>query len=352
MVKSRSKWRIILTIATFALLAGLIYALRKDIGGVFENLGKVNAIALFLIIPAQLLNYDSYARLYRSLLATLGRKVGYWPMYRFVLELNFVNHILPSAGVSGISYFSVRAQSVGVKTSESTLIQITKMFMLYASYQPLLILGLVLLAARGHVNNFIMLIASVLITLVVVGTLLVVYVIEDRKRIRSFLAIITKSINWIIHRFRRNHPETLNVAKAQQTFDELHDNYQTLKTNWRQLKKPFLYTMMANATEIATLYVVFIAFGHFVNIGAVILAYAVANFAGLLSVLPSGIGVYESLMIAVLAVTGIPKELSIPVTIMYRVLSMFVQLTPGYYFYQKAVKVGLSAPDHEARADS
>jgi uncharacterized protein (TIRG00374 family) len=88
--------------------------------------------------------------------------------------------------------------------------------------------------------------------------------------------------------------------------------------------------------------VVYIAFGHFVNVGAVILAYAVANFAGLISVLPAGVGVFEGLMTAILTATGIPAGLSIPVTIMYRITSMFVQLVPGYIFYQKAVKDGIT----------
>jgi uncharacterized membrane protein YbhN (UPF0104 family) len=87
--------------------------------------------------------------------------------------------------------------------------------------------------------------------------------------------------------------------------------------------------------------VVYVAFGRLVNVGAVILAYAVANFAGLISVLPAGIGIYEGLMTAVLVATGISAGLSIPVTIMYRVLNMAIQLTPGYYFYQKALRTGL-----------
>lgn len=124
-------------------------------------------------------------------------------------------------------------------------------------------------------------------------------------------------------------------------FGELHDNYQLLKENWRELKVPFLYLMMANITEVAAVYVVYVAFGRLVNVGAVILAYAVANFAGLISVLPAGIGIYEGLMTAVLAATGIPAGLSIPVTIMYRVLNMAIQLTPGYYFYQRALRGGL-----------
>ena len=90
-----------------------------------------------------------------------------------------------------------------------------------------------------------------------------------------------------------------------------------------------------NLTEVMAVYVVYIAFGKFVNFGAVILAYAIANAAGLISVLPGGVGVYEALMTAVLASTGVPAGVSLPVTVMYRVLNTLLQLPPGYYLYQR-----------------
>jgi uncharacterized protein (TIRG00374 family) len=337
----RSKWRLILTIATFIALAILIYSLRKQIGGVITNLGRVNTLALLLIIPCEFLNYDAYARLYRSLFATLGKRVRYWPMFKVTLELNFVNHILPSGGLSGISYFNVRTRAEGISAATSTLAQVTKLFLLFTSFQPLLILGVFLLALRGHTNNLIMVIVSSIITLLIVGTFIGLYIIESRSRINSFLTAITKILNSLIHLIRPKYPETINILSAQKAFNELHDNYEIFKKNLPALKMPFIYMLIANATEVAALYVVYIAFGEFVNVGAVILAYSVANFAGLISVLPAGIGIYEGLMTAVLVATGIPAELSIPVTLMYRVINMFIQLTPGYYFYQKAVREGL-----------
>lgn len=340
----KSKWRLFLTIATFIALAILVYSLRRQIVDVIKNLGQVNTLALLLILPCELANYDAYARLYVHLFATLGKKVRYWPMFRLNLELNFVNHLLPSGGISGISYFSVRARSEGISAATSTLAQVTKLFLLYASFQPLLIVGVFLLALRGHTNNLILVIATSLITMLIIGTFIVVYIVESRSRIRATLTFLTKAINRIIHLVRPHYPETINISSAQTVFDELHENYQIFKRNLPALKKPFLYMLIANITEVAAVYVVYIAFGEFVNVGAVILAYAVANFAGLISVLPAGIGVYEGLMTAVLAATGIPAELSIPVTIMYRVVNMFIQLTPGYYFYQKAVGQGLSKP--------
>jgi uncharacterized protein (TIRG00374 family) len=340
----RSRWRLILTLITVITLGILIYGLRKDVGGVIENLYKVNAVWLLLLIPIEALNYDVYARMYVKLFKILGNDVRYKDMYKLNLELNFVNHILPSGGISGISYFTVRMRAFGVSGPKATLSQLMKLLLLYVSFQPLLVIGVFLLALRGHVNNLILVVATSLITLLIIGTFAFVYMIESRTRINSFLTAVTRVLNKLLGFFRRNQ-ETINIAGAQTAFNELHDNYKLFKESWRDLKAPLLLMMLANITEIAAIYTVYLAFGRLVNVGAVILAYAVDNFAGLISVLPAGIGIYEGLMTGVLAATGIPAALSIPVTLMYRVLNMSVQLIPGYYFYQKAVRTGLDRPD-------
>ena len=345
--QKKACWRLIITVVTLAAMALLIYGLRDEITEVLNNLGKVNVLALLLLIPLQLLNLDAYVRLYRNLFKILDRPADYWPMFKVTNELNFVNQILPSGGVSGISYFSIRMRSLGISGAQATLAQVMKLILLFVSFQPLLILGVLLLAARGHAGSFVMLIAGILIALLVVGTILGLYVIESRQRISSTSLFLTRAINGLIHFFRRSSSETISLTGAEKAVVDLHDNYVVLKKNWRLLKWPFIHTMTANATEIAKLYVVYLAFGELVNVGAVILAYAVANFAGLISVLPAGIGIYEVLMTGVLAATGISASLSIPVTLMYRVLSMTMVLVPGYFFYHKAIREGLGprAPD-------
>jgi len=259
-----------------------------------------------------------------------------------------MNHILPSGGVSGIGYFNIRMRGLGVSSAKASLSQVVKMFLLYASFLPILIFGLFALAIRGHANNLVIMVATALITLLLVGSLAAIYIVESETRINNAATAITHFLNSVIHLFRRKNPETITVERVQTTFAELHKDYELLKTRWQDLKKPFMYMFFANLTELGALYSVYIAFGQYVNVGAVILAYAVANFAGLISVLPAGIGIYEALMTAVLAATGIPAELSIPVTIMYRVINMTIQIIPGYVLYQNALNSGLGTkPVHE-----
>jgi uncharacterized membrane protein YbhN (UPF0104 family) len=54
-------------------------------------------------------------------------------------------------------------------------------------------------------------------------------------------------------------------------------------------------------------------------------------------VLPGGVGIYEALMVAVMATAGISAAVSIPVIVMYRVVNTLIQVPPGYYFYQKTL---------------
>jgi uncharacterized protein (TIRG00374 family) len=341
-IQSKSRFKQYLTAFTFLALAILIYGLRDQIGDAIRSLNRVNTWALLLLIPLELINYDSYARLYRSLFRTLGSELSYRSLFRITLELNFVNHILPSGGVSGVSYFGIRLKSEDVSTTKSTFVQGMKFALIYISYMPILVIGLLALAVRGHSNNLLLVLASSIITAVILGSFVGIYIIESRSRISSFLTWFTKAINWLVHLVLPKRPEIIKIERAQKAFNELHDNYQLLKKNWHQLQMPLVYTTIANLTEIAAVYAVYVAFGEFVNFGAVILAYAVANFAGLISVLPAGIGVFEALMTAVLTASGVPAGLSIPVTILYRVTSMFIQLVPGYILYQKALKDGLT----------
>lgn len=335
--KLGSRWRKVITIVTFLALTLLIYFSREEIADTFKRLGELNGAIIVLIIIFQFLNHHSYAKIYQSLFRIVNKKLRYWPMYRISLEVNFINNVFPTGGLTGFSYFGLRMQQFGVNAGKSTLVQMMRWIGVFLSFQVLTLFGLLALAVEGKVNNFTILIASSLVTLIVVGTVLVTYIVGSRERIDGFFTWITKAINRIIQVVRPKHPETINIASSRQMFFDLHEDYNIIKKSYHKLGPWFLYSLLANTVEIATIYVIYLAFGDVVNPGAIILAYVIASFAGLISVLPGGVGIYEGLMVAVLATAGISPGISIPTTVMYRVLTSIIQLPPGYYFYQKAI---------------
>jgi uncharacterized protein (TIRG00374 family) len=333
----RRNWKAILNVITVALLVASIYFVRDDVGSALSDFARINAIALLLMIPLQIQNYSAYAHMYQELLSILGNKQPFKRMYKVALELNFVNVVFPSGGVSGFSYLTARLKPYGVSTAQSTLTQTLRFSLTFASFVILLFIGLFLLALGGSASNMIILVTCSMAFLTVFAIGIGIYVASSKSRIHSFTQKLTVYANKVIHLIRPKHPETINLKRVEKVFSETHENYLLLKEKFPQMRRPFFYSLLANITELSTIYVVYIAYGQFVNPGAVIIAYALANFAGLIAVLPGGIGVYEGLMTAVLVSAGVPAGLAISVTVMYRVINMALSLPIGYYFYHKAL---------------
>ncbi|HEX8182049.1 MAG TPA: lysylphosphatidylglycerol synthase transmembrane domain-containing protein [Candidatus Saccharimonadales bacterium] len=332
------RWKLILNIVTVIALLVLVYAIRDQLVETIANLKYVNLWILLLIIPIEALNYHSQVKLYQQLFAIVGNKLSYKFLFKASLELNFVNHVFPSGGVSGISYFGLRLKNgQDITASKATLVQVMKVALVVLTFEVLLVLGLIILAAAGKASNLTMFVTGSLSTMLVLGTMAFSYIIGSKRRINRFFGAFTNIVNRLIQIVRPRHPETINVERARDAFDDLHENYLLFRTHYNELRWPAFWALMTSVTELAALYVVYIAFGEYVNVGAVILAYAVANFAGLVSVLPGGVGIYEALMTAVLSAGGVPAATSLPVTVMYRVINTLIQVPPGYYFYHKAL---------------
>ncbi|MBL8122126.1 flippase-like domain-containing protein [Candidatus Saccharibacteria bacterium] len=332
----RRRWKAIVNVVTITALCVLVFAIRGQFKETFDNLFRVNMWALLLMPIMQLLNYDAQARLYQSLFAILGNKLSYKELYKSALALNYVNILFPSGGVSGISYFGARLKGeAGISGPKASAVQLFKLVMYFLSFEALIVFGVLALAIQGYMSSIILLLAGSIATVVVMLTAAMGFIISSRQRISGFFTYMTRLLNTIIRKIRPKHQEAISIDTVRGVFDDLHENYMLMSSDWSRLQRPFIWAMLANFWEIMTIYVVYIAFGEFVNIGAVILAYAVANFAGLISVLPGGVGIYEGLMTLTLSATGVPSRLSLPVTIMYRILNTLIQLPPGAYFYHQ-----------------
>ncbi|MDB5182264.1 MAG: hypothetical protein JWO47_48 [Candidatus Saccharibacteria bacterium] len=327
-----------INVFTIAALLLLVIISRSAIVAAFKKLGQLNASALLLMIPLQTLNYYSVARLYKDYFKSQGEDLKISTMLSITMELNFVNHVFPSGGVSGFSYLSLRLKQSGISTAKSTLAQIVRFALTFISFLALLFLGMLILALRRHTSPLTILVSSTIAFMTLFGTVVGTYIISDEDRIKAFTGWLPKALNKIIGIFRRGNRDTINIAKVESTMEDLHRDYMVLSQDWRNLKKPLLWALLVNVTDVLTIYAVYLAFGSFVNPGALIIAYAVANFAGLVAILPGGVGIYEGLMTATLTSAGVDKALALSATVVYRVLNMLYALPLGYYLYHRAVK--------------
>jgi uncharacterized membrane protein YbhN (UPF0104 family) len=188
----KQHWKVLLNTVTIIALIILILAIHKDIFSTFNNLHKVDFWALLLLIPVEYWNYHAQAKLYQKLFTIVGNDLSYKFLFKTSLELNFVNSVFPSGGLTGISYFGARMRSDKITGGRAALVQIMKLMMIFVSFEFLLIIGLFLMAIRGHVNGLTILLGGSVTTLLVVGTMAFVFIIGDSKRINTSFVFVTR----------------------------------------------------------------------------------------------------------------------------------------------------------------
>lgn len=334
------KVKLVINVVTIIALAVLLYFSWPQITAGLKEIGGAKWSIIALMIPMQIINYYAVGMLYYDFFAANNQKIkSRWAMFKVALELNFVNHVFPSGGVAGFSYLGVRMRHYGVPVAKTTLAQAMRFALTFISFIIILFVGLFLLSFDNRAGGLVLFIGMSIAFLTLFGTLFGVYIVSDEGRIKAFTAFLPKAFNSLLRPFTKKR-DLINISKVEKLFTELHKDYTDIAKERSRLKKPFIWALIINISEIATAYLAYLALGQTVNPGAVILAYSVASFAGLISVLPGGIGVYEALMTATLTSAGIPKALALSATLIYRIFTMIIFLPIGFILYQLALKKG------------
>lgn len=331
------KWKLWLNAVTFIALGIIILLAWHDIVRALSRITELNIWIILLMIPAQFLVYITLAKFFHFFFKAAGVNLSAKQLFAPMLELNFVNHILPSGGVSGFSYLTLRLKQFDVSTAKSTLAQIARFAFTFVCFIALMLVALLLLALEGRTSSLVVLTVSALTFTILFGTGVLLFVIGSETRIAAFTGSLTRMLNRVIHVFRRRHPETISLKNVETTFLELHEDYKLLRGHMGRLRQVLLWGMLVNIAELLLLYLVFVAHGVWVNPGAVIIAFVIANIAGLIAVLPGGVGVYEPLMAGVLISGGVPGTLAVSATLVYRVVALLISLLSGYLLYNRAI---------------
>ncbi len=342
-------FRAVLSVVTLILIGVIIYFARHELVHAWELLSKVNIWILLLLIPGQLLVYYAGGEMIFSYLRAKKSIDHIAPpeLVKMSLEMNFVNHILPSGGVSGISYMTWRLGKFGVTPGRATMSQVVRFAAQFGAFITLIALAVIVVTIDGNVNRWIILVSSTLVSLMVAMIFGCIYLISSTKRIAWFSEWLAKFTNKFVKRVtfgRKRH--VVQKEKVEHFFMEMHHDYLALRHDKGMLLKPYLWGLVFTLADVGLFLITFWALGVAVNPAPILIAYGVAALAGFFVITPGGAGAYEAIMVAFLAVAGLGGGIAIAGIVLTRVILLLGTIIFGYVFYQMAlVKYGKRSTD-------
>lgn len=318
-------------------LVGLLVYLSWDTIVDTWNLLFSLDLRLLAILPLlQALSYMNIAQYFRMFFKKFDSVVPYSRLFGLVFAMNFVNQILPSGGLSGITYMinSVQGQ---VTSGVATLAQLGRYMLSYLSYLIVMAVALVLLLTGDPVESAIYNYIIIITAASIFGIALAIYILVSRNRVDKVIGSFGRFIDWISKRFRHGKP-LFGRQAIQETLNEFHDGVLLFKNRTRHLIGPWLFMIISVMCDVSVVLASFYIVGVEVNPGVILVAFVIANAAGIASVIPGDVGVHEGAMVAVLALAGVPTAQALSGTLLYRVFNKMLFLPIGFYFYSKLLK--------------
>jgi putative heme transporter len=334
------KFRTWLSIATVFILGLVVYFAWPEIMQAFESLATVNLWILALLVPIQVISFWATGETLLSYLRARGSLKGLHPLaaVRMSLEFNFVNNILPSGGAAGISYIGWKLSHFGVHPGRSTMAQLVRFAVTFASFLILLLASVILLVIGQHATEGVIwlsiLVGVIAVTLTTVGIVL----ISSESRLQRFARWLTKVVNGVVRFFTRGKKsDVLDRAVLERFFFELHNDFVELRADKRVLIKPFLWSFVLNVFDVALFWTTFAALGVWVDPATLFIAFGLSSIISLVVVTPNGAGAYEAVMVGFIVYGGTASDVAIAGVLLARVILLLGTIVFGYVFYQLTI---------------
>ncbi|WP_298338198.1 lysylphosphatidylglycerol synthase transmembrane domain-containing protein [Ferrimicrobium sp.] len=312
-------------------LALVLWENRSSLSNFVPLLTTLRWYVLVSVVIIQLGSYWLNGLYYRSILRIFAYDLKTSRLFEGALATNFVNYLLPSAGLAGAGYLS-QVLAPEVPRGVSVLVQLMRYAFSALAVLLMMPVGFLLIYAESNKGGRSLLDVTVIsalgITALAVG--LVVLVQHEALLRRALHATL---------RFLQRFFKSLKEDKVTNFVDQFYVGYRAMTNNKRRMLQPFGWSILYIVVEILTFYMAFLAFGKTVNPGTAVMAYLFANIVSIFGGVIISTGVFELGMAGTLIALGVPFALAVAVTTVYRIMNLLIGLPPGYIFYRKFLPI-------------
>jgi len=294
-------------------------------------LEKINSYWLAIALVAQFATYFFTALIYHLLLNTYKqlKNPGLWELIKASVISLFFNQTMPSAGISGNTFFLSFLSKLNVSVSQSMAVILAELLIFYAAMEFVifsLLLSCLFFYTAPH--TFSVTLAAGLAVYLVFGILIALtsrgHALEILFNKIQKIKFLKKLLVRVIHRFQQQ--VTLEKASTMPTL---------LKHNSRTVLTTFLTQLIIIGADGLTIYALFQGLGTPVSPLAVLIAMTSTRIISIIPFLPGALVLYESSMSFFFVSLGVPLGSAIIVTLVYRLLSFWFPIPAGLLLYRK-----------------
>lgn len=272
------------------------------------------ALAFFL----QVGTYSCAGGIWYLVARSTGYVVRFHTLARLAIVKLGIDQFVPSVGIAG-NLFVVRAMKrLGLPYGLATEALLIDILSRYIAFAGAILFTLMILWLYNDV------------TVTILGLVMVFFIIT---------AFVLWGIHWILkHRTWQPPAWLTKYATVRNALDAVSRVSPERVRSPKLLTKAGVFQFLIFVFDAATLWTIMRAIGSPVNFFTAFVAFVIASIAGILSLLPGGIGGFEAGSTATLVLLGVPIEAALTGTLLLRGLTLWIPLIPAVVFARHELK--------------
>lgn len=298
-------------------LAALIITILNigDISAFADQLVNAKPEWLVLAVFSQCAAFLCTSLSWRMVLRRLGESITLWALFPLSVAKLFADQAIPSGGLSGAAFLMHALKRRGVSWDHAFSAFIFGSTTFITAFTLSAFASFVAVAGAETAPAILSIAAKAFYVLIIAGFLAFVVFFTFQK---------TKLALWLSRNSR--------VAN----FIELANSAATRIASEKQLFfNVTLVQVLQRMFDAITLWLAFMAIDSGAPLIACFVGASIASVTATVAPTPMGIGTFEGGLIATLAVFGISLETALTAALLFRGLSLWLPMVPGFYVVQR-----------------
>jgi Mg2+-importing ATPase len=299
------------------IVAAIHYAEQRAFVGLME---RANPAWVIVAIALQAGTYVAQGAVWRRVASAADYRLSWRTTLELSLAKLFADQALPSAGLSSSVLVARALEQRRIASGAVRASVVINIASYHLAYVLTLTAALAVLFAR-HEANTVVLTTAVLFLLFSIGLAAAVLALAGRPHERLARAV----------RGLRGVRTTLDfVSRA-----DAH-----LVRGARVIVDTTLWQAAIVVLDATTMWVLIRALGATASPGGVFAAFMVASLFRTMGIVPGGLGTFEATSVLMLRMTGVDLAVALSATLLFRGLTFWLPMLPGYWFSRRVVRAG------------
>ena len=327
------------SIKVVAIILIVEYLVLPQVAGARKTLSLIQHLNLGyvgLAFIAEVAALVAYAYLTISVLPK--QSLDLWTIFRIDMSSLALSHVTP-AGTAGGTGLSIRLLvTKGIRATDAAFAIAVQGIGSAVILNLIFWLALIISIPIWGFN-------TVYLTATIVGTLLFAFVgvlvIAFTRGERHFTRVVVRLFSKLPY---------LSEASIESTLQRISERIRNLLSDLPLLRRALTWAVANWILDAASLWVFLAAYGHVVNIDALLVSYGLANILAVIPITPAGLGVVEAALTTSLVGFGTPRGIAILGVISYRLINFWLPIPGGALAYL-SLGTGGSSEDKRQRKD-